>query len=58
VIAHVRTQIASYKRPQRVVFVPALPRNASMKVRKDVLRVADRGRRLTGQPARAESYYN
>jgi acyl-CoA synthetase (AMP-forming)/AMP-acid ligase II len=38
VIAHVRTRIAGYKRPQRVVFVAELPRNASMKVRKDVLR--------------------
>jgi acyl-CoA synthetase (AMP-forming)/AMP-acid ligase II len=37
VIAHVRTQIASYKRPQRVHFAEALPRNASMKVRKDVI---------------------
>lgn len=37
VIAHVRSRIASYKRPQRVEFVTALPRNASMKVRKDVL---------------------
>jgi acyl-CoA synthetase (AMP-forming)/AMP-acid ligase II len=46
VIAYVRTQIAGYKRPQRVVFVPALPRNASMKVRKDVLRAS-----LTGNGA-------
>jgi acyl-coenzyme A synthetase/AMP-(fatty) acid ligase len=38
VIAHVRTQIASYKRPQRVVFAERLPRNASLKVRKDLLR--------------------
>jgi acyl-CoA synthetase (AMP-forming)/AMP-acid ligase II len=38
VIAHVRTQIAGYKRPQRVYFVDALPRNASLKVRKDVVR--------------------
>jgi fatty-acyl-CoA synthase len=45
VIAHVRTRIASHKRPQRVVFAPALPRNASMKVRKDVLR-AELARRL------------
>ena len=48
VIAHVRTRIAGYKRPQRVVFAPALPRNASMKVRKDVLR-ADLARRLADQ---------
>jgi acyl-coenzyme A synthetase/AMP-(fatty) acid ligase len=38
VIAYVRTRIASYKRPQRVHFVAALPRNASLKVRKDQLR--------------------
>jgi fatty-acyl-CoA synthase len=48
VIAHVRTQIASYKRPQRVVFAPALPRNASLKVRKDVLRAELAGLRLDG----------
>ena len=48
VIAHVRTRIAGYKRPQRVVFAPVLPRNASMKVRKDVLR-ADLARRLADQ---------
>ena len=44
VIAYVRTRIASYKRPQRVHFVAALPRNASLKVRKDQLR-ARLGRR-------------
>jgi acyl-CoA synthetase (AMP-forming)/AMP-acid ligase II len=38
VIAHVRTRIAGYKRPQRVHFAAALPRNASLKVRKDQLR--------------------
>jgi acyl-CoA synthetase (AMP-forming)/AMP-acid ligase II len=38
VIAYARTQIASYKRPQRVHFVRTLPRNASLKVRKDQLR--------------------
>jgi fatty-acyl-CoA synthase len=48
VIDHVRTRIAGYKRPQRVVFAPALPRNASMKVRKDVLR-AELARRLADQ---------
>jgi acyl-CoA synthetase (AMP-forming)/AMP-acid ligase II len=46
VIAYVRTRIAGYKRPQRVHFAAALPRNASMKVRKDQLR-----EQLTGQPA-------
>ena len=48
VIAHVRTQIASYKRPQRVEFVAALPRNASMKVRKDQLRAELAQRPLDG----------
>jgi fatty-acyl-CoA synthase len=38
VIAHVRTRIAGFKRPQRVHFVESLPRNASLKVRKDVVR--------------------
>jgi fatty-acyl-CoA synthase len=46
VIAHVRTRIAGYKRPQRVHFTRQLPGNASMKVRKDQLR-----EQLTGQPA-------
>ncbi|HEY2264421.1 MAG TPA: AMP-binding protein, partial [Streptosporangiaceae bacterium] len=46
VIAYVRTRIAGYKRPQRVHFTGPLPRNASMKVRKDQLR-----EQLTGQPA-------
>jgi acyl-CoA synthetase (AMP-forming)/AMP-acid ligase II len=58
-----RTQIASYKRPQRVVFAQALPRNASLKVRKDVLRaelagLRPAGRRLTGRRLKAESYFN
>jgi fatty-acyl-CoA synthase len=50
VIAHVRTKIASYKRPQRVHFAAALPRNASLKVRKDELRaeLARRGQDGTG----------
>jgi acyl-CoA synthetase (AMP-forming)/AMP-acid ligase II len=38
VIAHVRGVIASYKRPQRVYFLDALPRTASMKVQTDVLK--------------------
>jgi acyl-CoA synthetase (AMP-forming)/AMP-acid ligase II len=38
VIAHVRTRLASYKKPTSVVFVDALPRNASMKVQKHLLR--------------------
>jgi long-chain acyl-CoA synthetase len=38
VVTHVRRHLAGYKRPQRVHFLEALPRNASMKVRKDDLR--------------------
>jgi hypothetical protein len=38
------TRIAGYRRPQRVHFVASLPRNASLKVRKDQLR-AELGRR-------------
>jgi malonyl-CoA/methylmalonyl-CoA synthetase len=38
VIAHVRSQIANYKVPKRVVFVKELPRNAMGKVQKNVLR--------------------
>jgi len=47
-IAHVRTRIADYKRPRRVVFARVLPRNASMKVRKDVLRAELAGAALDG----------
>jgi acyl-CoA synthetase (AMP-forming)/AMP-acid ligase II len=50
VIAHVRAQIASYKRPQRVHFVSALPRNASMKIRKDQLRAELARLSLDGTP--------
>jgi fatty-acyl-CoA synthase len=38
VVEHVRSRLASYKKPTRVVFVDALPRNASMKVQKHLLR--------------------
>ena len=38
VIAHLRTRVAGFKRPRRVFFAASLPRNASLKVRKDVLR--------------------
>jgi malonyl-CoA/methylmalonyl-CoA synthetase len=38
VIAHVRSQIANFKVPKRVVFVDDLPRNAMGKVQKNVLR--------------------
>ncbi|MGH8228450.1 MAG: AMP-binding protein [Steroidobacteraceae bacterium] len=36
--AHCRKQLASYKRPRRVEFLEALPRNASDKVQKRILR--------------------
>jgi acyl-coenzyme A synthetase/AMP-(fatty) acid ligase len=35
--------LASYKKPTRVFFVDALPRNASMKVQKRVLRAMFEG---------------
>ena len=38
VIAYVRGRLATYKKPTTVRFVEALPRNASMKVQKQVLR--------------------
>jgi acyl-coenzyme A synthetase/AMP-(fatty) acid ligase len=38
VLAHLRSRVAGYKRPRRVYFVASLPRNASLKVRKDVLK--------------------
>jgi malonyl-CoA/methylmalonyl-CoA synthetase len=37
-IAAARRQLASYKAPKRVIFVPDLPRNAMGKVQKNVLR--------------------
>jgi fatty-acyl-CoA synthase len=40
VVAHVRSRLASYKKPTVVRFVDALPRNASMKVQKQLLREA------------------
>jgi acyl-CoA synthetase (AMP-forming)/AMP-acid ligase II len=38
VLAHLRTRVAGFKRPRRVYFAESLPRNASLKVRKDVLK--------------------
>jgi malonyl-CoA/methylmalonyl-CoA synthetase len=38
VIAAAREQLAAYKAPKRVIFVPDLPRNAMGKVQKNVLR--------------------
>lgn len=40
VIAHVKRQLANFKVPKRVVFVPDLPRNAMGKVLKNELRAA------------------
>jgi len=37
-VEHVRTRLAGFKKPRHVVFVEALPRTASGKVRKDELR--------------------
>ena len=36
--AHARTSLAGYKVPKRIVFAPELPRNASGKLLKRVLR--------------------
>lgn len=38
VVAQVRDNLANYKKPTHVLFVEALPRNASMKVQKPQLR--------------------
>jgi len=38
VIDGAKSLLASYKKPTRVVFVEALPRNAGMKVQKHILR--------------------
>jgi malonyl-CoA/methylmalonyl-CoA synthetase len=38
VIAHLKTELANYKVPKRVHFLPELPRNAMGKVQKNVLR--------------------
>ncbi|MEO5839896.1 MAG: AMP-binding protein [Acidimicrobiales bacterium] len=38
IVDHVRSRLASYKKPTRVFFLDALPRNASMKVQKRALR--------------------
>ena len=49
-IVHLRSRLASYKKPSRVIFVEALPRNAAGKVRKRDLRDAHRDR--SAAPAR------
>jgi malonyl-CoA/methylmalonyl-CoA synthetase len=38
IIQHVKTQLANYKVPKRVILLPDLPRNAMGKVQKNVLR--------------------
>lgn len=38
VIEHIRARLASYKKPSRVFIVDALPRNASLKIQKHLLR--------------------
>ncbi len=38
VVDHVRSNMAGYKKPTRVLFVDELPRNAAMKVQKNLLR--------------------
>jgi len=38
IVAHCREKLASYKKPTRVIFTDALPRNASGKVLKVALR--------------------
>jgi acyl-CoA synthetase (AMP-forming)/AMP-acid ligase II len=51
IVDHVRANLASYKKPTRVFFVDALPRNASMKVQKRVLRAMfDTELAVTGDP--------
>ena len=44
-IAHVRTKIASYKAPRDIVFVADLPKTATGKIQKFVLRDAQRAGR-------------
>jgi acyl-CoA synthetase (AMP-forming)/AMP-acid ligase II len=39
VVAHCRARLAGYKKPRRVIFVDALPRNALGKVVKRELRI-------------------
>ena len=52
IIAALRSDLAGYKLPKRVVFVDALPRNTMAKVQKNVLR--ERYRDLyASAPARA-----
>jgi malonyl-CoA/methylmalonyl-CoA synthetase len=38
IVAALRTKLAGYKLPKRVIFVDALPRNSMAKVQKNVLR--------------------
>ena len=38
ILQHIRNKLADYKVPKKVVFLPALPRNATGKILKTVLR--------------------
>ena len=38
IVDHVRARLAGYKKPTRIFFLDALPRNASMKIQKRDLR--------------------
>lgn len=49
--AHCRRQLAAYKRPRHYRFLEALPRNASDKVQKTVLRQAAKVRASAGEKA-------
>jgi malonyl-CoA/methylmalonyl-CoA synthetase len=49
-IAHLKTQLANYKVPKRIHFLPDLPRNAMGKVQKNLLR-----EQLAERPAQRDS---
>jgi acyl-CoA synthetase (AMP-forming)/AMP-acid ligase II len=53
VIAHCRQHLASYKKPRHVLFVEALPRNATNKVAKAALRAGFTGLRQQLRPSNA-----
>ncbi len=50
VLEHVRSQIARYKVPDEVIFVDALPRTATGKIRKNELAIIDLGERPSPAP--------
>jgi malonyl-CoA/methylmalonyl-CoA synthetase len=55
VIAHLKRQLANYKVPKQVYFVPELPRNAMGKVQKNVLRqrLAEKAEQRAGSESSA-----